>query len=402
MKVTIKPSKLKGRVCAPPSKSMAHRLLICAGLSDGVSNISNVAESEDILATLSCLKALGADIKETKDADEEYKTLQLRGINPTQAEEAVLPCNESGSTLRFFIPIAALSDKEVLLTGSETLMNRPLTVYEDIFKEQELKFEKSKSELRIKGRLKGGAFKIAADISSQFISGLLFSLPLCEEDSTIELSGAIESKPYIDMTIEALSRFGIKIEWESESTLRIEGGQTYRTSDERVEGDWSNAAYLMTLGAEVKGLDENSLQGDKACTGFFKLLEEGCAELDIADTPDLAPALMAYAAMNHGCILRGTRRLKIKESDRGAAMQEELKKLGVETKLSENSIVVGCGISKPNEAFSGHDDHRIVMALAALCTKTGGVIEGAEAVAKSFPDYFEKISELGVRMNKEN
>lgn len=401
MKVSIKPSKISGIVKAPPSKSMAHRLLICAGLSDGMSRISNVAESEDILATISCLGALGTEISGTGNSTDEYKTLKIKGMNPGLSDEALLECRESGSTLRFFIPLAALSEKEMRLTGSRTLLNRPLSVYEDLFQKQKLKFKLQENELHIKGRLSGGEFEIPADISSQFISGLLFALPLCEEDSVIRLKGRIESRPYINMTIQALSCYGARAEWQNDSSIFIPGGQKYKASDLRVEGDWSNAAYLMILGAYVDGLDERSLQGDKVCIEHLRLLSEGCAHIDISDCPDLGPALMAYAAMNHGCTLSGTKRLMIKESDRGAAMKEELAKFGADMEIKENSITVGSGIRRPKEMLFGHNDHRIVMALAAICSKTGGVIDGAEAVAKSFPDYFEKIAEVGAITEKE-
>ena len=401
MKVRIKPGKISGIVKAPPSKSMAHRLLICAGLSDGISTISNVAESEDILATISCLKALGAEISEAGNSTGEYKTLQIKGWNPGLSDEALLECRESGSTLRFFIPLAALSESEMKLKGSTVLMNRPLSVYEDLFEKQGLVFCRNDNELRIKGRLCGGEYEIPGDISSQFISGLLFALPLCEEESVIRLTGKIESRPYIDMTIQALGFYGVNAKWQGDSSISIPGGQTYRAGDMRVEGDWSNAAYLIALGAGVDGLDEQSLQGDKACVDYFRMLDEACSNLDIRDCPDLGPALMSYAAMNHGCILSGTDRLRIKESDRGFAMKEELAKFGVDVDIGEDSIVVGSGISSPKEILFGHNDHRIVMALAAICSRTGGIIDGAEAVAKSFPNYFEKIAEVGAITEKE-
>ncbi len=402
MKVIIRPSDINGRITAPPSKSMAHRLLISAALSEGISVISNVAESQDILATISCLKSLGAEINEIESGDWDYKTLRVRGTDPAKSRGASLDCNESGSTLRFLIPIAALSENEMKMSGSRTLMGRPLSVYEDIFKKQGLMLDKNDTELRVKGRLRSGEFVVPANISSQFISGLLFALPLCETDSVIRLDGKVESKPYIDMTMQALECYGVKSGWSDDHTIIVPGSQSYKASDMRVEGDWSNAAYLMALGADVDGLDEKSLQGDKVCTELFRTLDKGCAELDISDCPDLGPALMAYAAMNHGCKLTGTARLRIKESDRGSAMKEELSKFGVDVEIFENSIKVGCGLTEPSEALYGHNDHRIVMALAALCTKTGGAIEGAEAVAKSFPDYFDKISEIGAIIKKEH
>ena len=400
MKVIIKPSKIRGSIAAPPSKSMAHRLIIAAGLADGVSLVHNVAMSEDIKATIGCMEALGAVINEAK-SDGLYKSLQIEGTDPRNAGSAALDCNESGSTLRFMIPIAAMSGEEMRFSGSETLMNRPLSVYEDIFKEQGLLFEKSSDNLKIRGRIRGGDFEIPGDISSQFVTGLLTALPLAEEDSTIRLVGDVESRPYIDMTLAALKAYGIKAEWADERTLLIPGRQAYQASEQIVEGDWSNAAYLMALGAEVKGLDDNSIQGDKVSRDYFKQIEAGYCELDIRNCPDLGPALMAYAAMKSGCKLIGTKRLRIKESDRAAAMKEELSKFGIEAELGDDSVKVGCGIEKPSEELYGHNDHRIVMALSALCLKTGGVIEGAGAVNKSFPDFFERIKEAGADITEE-
>ena len=396
MKVIIRPSKITGSIAAPPSKSMAHRLIIAAGLAEGKSSLHNVAMSEDIKATIGCLEALGAEVKISAD-----KSPEITGTDPRASKGALLSCNESGSTLRFMIPIAAMSENEMRFSGSETLMKRPLSVYEDIFKRQGLEFERSSVGLKVKGRLSGGEFEIPGDISSQFITGLLMALPLNDEDSLIRIRGDIESRPYIDMTLEALRAYGIKADWTDERTLRIPGRQIYQASEQTVEGDWSNAAYLMALGADVTGLDDNSLQGDKLCKDYFKQIEDGYCELNIRNCPDLGPVLIAYAAMHDGCTLHGTKRLKIKESDRAAAMKEELSKFGVNIETEDDSIKVGCGINKPETALHGHNDHRIVMALSAVCLKTGGIIEGAEAVNKSFPDFFERIKEAGADITEE-
>ncbi len=382
---------------APPSKSMAHRELICAGLADGTSRISNIAMSEDIAATADCLRALGAKL----DPSPESMTMTVTGTEPFYPAELLMPCRESGSTLRFMLPVCALSGELVSMTGSGRLMQRPLEVYEKIMSDQGLLMERTDSSLRIQGRLKGGTFSFPGNISSQFVSGLLFSLPLCGEDSIIKLEGKVESRPYIEMTISALGRHGIRIISKDDNTFLIPGCQNYKAADAEVEGDWSNAAYLLALGAGVEGLDPGSLQGDRICREYFRRLDEGPAELDITDCPDLGPVLMSYAALRHGCTLTGTARLSIKESDRGAVMQTELKKCGIETIIGDNSIRVGCGVTVPSEVFRGHNDHRIVMALAVICAATGGVVDGAEAVGKSFPDYFERISELGVKLDKE-
>lgn len=280
-------------------------------------------------------------------------------------------------------------------------MERPLTIYEDIFRSEGIDLDRSGSSIRVKGRLTGGDFGMPGDISSQFVSGLLFTLPLCKEDGLIRLEGKIESRPYIDMTIKALNDFGIEVGWKNETDLAVPGSQRYKANDTTIEGDWSNAANLLALGLEVTGVDPDSLQGDRVCREYFGQLDEGRAELDIADCPDLGPVLMAYAALNHGATLLGTRRLRFKESDRGNVMREELAKCGVDVKMSEDSITVGCGVKAPSQMLSGHNDHRIVMALAAICARTGGSIEGAEAVSKSFPDYFDKLEGLGIEIRKE-
>lgn len=390
MNVEIRPSAPHGTVAAPPSKSMAHRLLICAGLAQGTSAVRGIAPSEDVLATMDCLAALGAQLQVDGD------TVTVRGADPAQAGPAELACRESGSTMRFFIPLCMLSDREMHLRGSRTLLERPLSVYESLAQEQGLLFERGEQDVRVAGRLSAGRFAFRGDISSQFASGLLFALPLAEGDSEICLKPPIESRAYIDMTIAAMREFGVEAAWRDAETIAVPGGQRYRARDSVVEGDWSNAAFLLALGAHVTGLDDESLQGDKVCVPYISQLDEGRAELDISDCPDLGPVLFAYAALRHGGAFSGTRRLSLKESDRGSAMQEELAKFGVDMRIEDNRIVVGCDARRPDTLLDGHNDHRIVMALSVLCARTGGTICGAEAVSKSFPDYFGRLQELGV------
>ena len=391
MKAVIRPSAPAGSVEAPPSKSMAHRLLICAGLAAGESRVWPVAPSEDLLATADCLNALGADCRM------EGGGAVLRGADPfALSEGAVLPCRESGSTLRFLLPVCLLSGRHVRLTGSGYLLRRPLSVYEDICASRSLSLDRSPAGLTVQGPLPPGVFRIPGDVSSQFTSGLLFSLPLLDADSRLCLLPPVESRPYIDMTLSALSAFGVEVEREDENTFRIPGGQRFRRREARVEGDWSNAAFFLALGVPVTGLDAASLQGDRVCAGAFAALDAGRAEFDISACPDLGPVLMAYAAQRRGCVLTGTKRLRLKESDRGAAMAAELGKFGVPVAVEQDRITVGCGARPPAEALDGHNDHRVVMALSVLCVGTGGVIAGAEAVSKSFPDFFDRLRALGV------
>ena len=400
MVVEIKPGAPKGRVTAPPSKSMAHRLLICAGLCNGESVIENVAYSEDVLATLACLEALGAKIK--KDGD----TVYIKGADPKNFGGGTFPCRESGSTLRFFIPLAMLSETESLFTGYGRLMQRPMEIYENLAVERGLFYRKDDEGIRLSGLLDGGEFSLRGDVSSQFITGLLFALPLAEKDSRIILTGKTESLGYIDMTVDALSRFGIEIRREKENEFYIKGSQKYKAGHFIVEGDCSNAAFLDAfnyLGAEleVEGITENTLQGDSIYKQYFELIKEGNPALDVSQCPDLAPVLMTLAAALGGATLTGTRRLKIKESDRGEVMKQELSKFGAVIETYENEIkVFGGGLKSPTQRLLGHNDHRVVMSLSVLSSVYGGVIEQAEAVRKSYPDFFEVMKKMGLEVSE--
>lgn len=398
----IFPSTANGIITAPPSKSMAHRYLICAALSDGISEIHNIAFSEDIKATLQCIEQLGASAKI------ENNTVFVNGcgskiLSENFESERFFNCNESGSTLRFFIPLAMLSEKKAFFSGSKVLMTRPLSVYEEICKNQKIKLEHKEDELQLQGKLKSGNFEIPGDISSQFITGLLFALPFLNGDSRIILTNSIESKPYINMTLQVQNEFGIKTKWENENTLLILGNQTYKKQNATVEGDYSNAAFLDVFNflggnVQVQGLKNDSLQGDKIYQEYFEKLKNGFATLDISDCPDLGPILFVLASANFGGEFTGTKRLKIKESNRGEVMCKELEKFGVKSFQEENRIVIYKEkLFSPKEIILGHNDHRIVMSMVTLLSLVGGEIEGPNAVKKSFPDYFEKIKSLGIK-----
>lgn len=399
MRVEIHPSSARGTVTAPPSKSMAHRLLICAGLCEGESVIRDLAYSDDVKATVDCLRALGADIR--LDGSTAY--VKGADVRRQTGETATLPCNECGSTLRFFTPLCMLSGERHILTGSEYLMRRPMSVYEDIAAEQDIVFDKTGYSLTVCGKLGGGIYKVRGDISSQFISGLMFALPLTDGDSEIHILPPVESRPYINLTVDALRRFGIEI-IENGNIYSINGGQSYSAADVTVEGDYSNAAFFESLNlvgsdVSVNGLNPDSKQGDKIYKILFKKIKSGDSLIDISDCPDLGPILFAVAAACGGARFTGTRRLRIKESDRADAMRRELSKLGASVEVGENEVAVRCaGLRKPSEPLYGHNDHRIVMALSVLLTATGGVIEGAEAVNKSFPDFFDRLKDLGVEL----
>lgn len=401
MKVSITPGKASGEIMAPPSKSMAHRLLICAGLAEGVSIIDNIELSEDIKATLGVLEQLGA----TYTIDN--RRVQMRGIgSKTVLFKNPLDSKESGSTLRFFIPIVLAKGVEATFVGAQRLFERPLSVYEDICKEQGIFFDKKEEALCVAGKLLARHYKVPGDISSQFITGLLFSLPLLEKDSVLEILPPVESKPYIHMTMEALRTFGIKVKQEG-NVFYISGKQSYQAKDVCVEGDYSNAAFLDALtliGGSVKvtGLREDSLQGDKIYRTYYQELQKETPEINLAECPDLGPILIGLAGALHGAHFTGTKRLKIKESDRGIVMAEEMKKFGIQVEVGENEIKVFPGeLQVPIENLNSHNDHRIAMTMATLCTITGGCIESAESVKKSFPSYFDEIETLGVQVTRE-
>lgn len=397
MIVTIKPGKAYGCVKAPPSKSMAHRYLICSALSQKISEIKGVGTSKDIEATIGCLKSLGAEIEVVGD------TVKIGGIDfEKDVSSDSLFCNESGSTLRFLIPICLLFGQKLSLYGSERLMERSLSVYADICKSQGIEFLQTNNCVTLNGRLSAGKYSVRGDVSSQFISGLMFALPLLPNDSIIDINGGLESGSYLGLTVKALADFGVRVSRKDEHTIYIKGNQTYKPRKSTVEGDYSNAAFfeaLNTIGGNVavSGLSDESIQGDRVYKELFDSLMRGYPEIDISDCPDLGPILMAVAAAHNGAVFTGTHRLKIKESDRGNAMAEELAKFGCNVVVEDNRITVNkCELQAPNVPVLGHNDHRIVMSLAVLCTLTGGTIHGAEAVEKSFPDFFEQLSTLGI------
>ncbi|MBR5230562.1 MAG: 3-phosphoshikimate 1-carboxyvinyltransferase [Firmicutes bacterium] len=401
MKVSISKGTAKGFVEAPPSKSMAHRLLICAGLAEGQSVIHGIAESEDVLATISCLEALGVKCVRDKDS------IRVTGTDARKAvPNQVLQCRESGSTLRFFVPVCLISGANAVLAGAESLMRRPMGIYKTICDEHGLIFSQDDSSVMLKGPLKSGCYKMAGNVSSQFISGLLFALPLLEGDSKIIITPPIESRSYINMTIAALDQFGVKAYWQDENTITIKGGQRYEAREAWVEGDYSNAAFFEALNVfggqvQIGGLEPDSIQGDKVYSRMFEQLKIGTPALNISDCPDLGPILFSVAAAGNGGVFCGTGRLKIKESDRGRVMAKVLEKFGVSVTVYDDEIVIyPAKFEAPKEPLYGHNDHRIVMSEAVLLTLTGGIIEGAEAVSKSFPDFFHKLRALGIEVKE--
>lgn len=397
MKVKIFPARAKGSIVAPPSKSMAHRLLICAAMSEGKSVISGMSDCDDVLATLDCLSALG--VKWEKEGD---RVCVFGKDMRTATPSGELICRESGSTLRFLLPICLLCGKNVMMRGAPSLMRRPMSIYEELSREFGYTYLVDGTSIVLRGPLRSGEYKIPGDVSSQFISGLLFALPVLEGDSKISIIPPVVSRSYLDLTVLALREFGIDVKWSDDHTIIVRGSQSYRATDLRVEGDYSGASFfaaLNTLGGEVDidGLCPDSLQGDKIYSSYFSSIAGGIPTLHIGNCPDLGPILMALAAAKHGGIFTGTSRLKIKESDRGAAMAQELAHFGASVTVHEDSIVVfPAEFHAPDVPLEGHGDHRIVMALAILLTLVGGEIEGAEAIKKSYPAFFGDLASLGI------
>lgn len=398
MKIEIKPSTLCGEIIAPPSKSIAHRFLICGALSRGACRINGVSESDDMKATIGCLSSLGANVQREGDT-----VTIFCGLN--QKKEVTLDCIESGSTLRFMIPVALASGAEkITFKGSERLIARGVEVYEEVFADKGVRIEKGKNEIVVSGTLESGNYVLRGDVSSQYVTGLMLSLATLNSDSTIEILPPVESRPYIDMTIAVLEKFGVKIEETEKNKFFVKGGQRFASGAYDVEGDWSNGAILFALNAfgsnvAVSGLDENSVQGDKVCVEIFRALEKGNATIDLSDCPDLAPIAFVVAAEKNGAKFTGTERLKIKESDRAAVMAEELAKFGARVDVFDDYVVVQkAELHASSKEIRSHNDHRIAMSLAVLMTKYGGVLDGAEAVKKSFPDFFDVMKRAGAKV----
>lgn len=404
MLVTINKSIANGIIDAQPSKSYAHRLLIAACLSQEDSIIRNVVLSNDILATINCIKTLGKKIIIEGDYK---KTIYIKNdntFNINDYDELVFNCLESGSTLRFFIPIALLLNKKVKFVGTEKLISRGIQVYEDICINQGIEIIKEKNSITFNGKLLSDNFQIQGNISSQFITGLLYALPLLPEDSSINIITNLESRNYIDITIDVLKQAGIVIERNNDYSYNIIGSQKYYGLDYSVEGDYSNSAFIdcfnyLNGSVTINGLNKNSYQGDKQYIQFFEQLNNGYCECNIKNCIDLGPILFCFAGLKHGGCFTGVSRLRIKESDRIGDIKEELEKFNIEVIEEEDKVIIkNDNISKPNSILNGKNDHRIVMALSIMLSVYGGKIDGIEAVNKSYPSFFDDLKALGIEV----
>ena len=390
MDITIQPRSLRGEITAIPSKSQAHRLLICAAFAKEQTQLFCPETNRDIEATADCLRALGATITRTESG---YTVSP--GSTP---DTAVLNCCESGSTLRFLLPIAGALGVKAVFRMEGRLPQRPLSPLWEEMERMGCKLKYiSNTELLCEGQLLSGDYYIDGGVSSQFITGLLFALSLLDGDSAIHIIGDPESKPYIDMTRQAMTLFGVNTEG-----FRIKGGQTYRSPGKlTVEGDWSNGAFWLAANAlgshlEISNLDLNSPQGDRAVVDILKQLDAETLTVSAKDIPDLVPILAVCAAAKQGAVFTDIRRLRIKESDRVATTVALLEALGAKADAAEDSLTV-----YPSVFFGGTvnaaNDHRIAMAAAIAATRCNGsvTILGAECVQKSYPKFWEEYARLG-------
>ena len=402
MIATVYPGKVSGSLRAIPSKSHVHRLLICAALAEGVTRIACPALNEDIEATARCLTALGADIS--------YKDEWFTVRPGMPKANCTLDVGESGSTYRFLFPVAAAlgADAEFRLHGR--LPSRPMGELVNAMLPHGASFEGLGSDtVSIAGRLTGGRYEIPGDVSSQYISALIFALPLTGSASEIALTTPVESVGYINMTLDAVRKFGIAVEW-TRNTIRIPGGQKYISPGEIIaEGDWSNAAFMLCASAacgspvEMNGLNMDSAQGDRAVKQIvsdFGTPPKGQV-ISIADIPDLAPALavLSAAAAGETRMINATR-LKLKESDRISAIVDTLNALGADAAGTDDAIIIRGGKALRGGTVDSCGDHRIAMmaACTAVIADAPVTITRAEAVRKSYPGFFEDIQSLGLRV----
>jgi len=381
MDIRIEPAHLRGRLTPPPSKSQAHRAVLACALAGG-GTIENLAKSQDLDATRRCAAAL-------RDGTD--------GL-------PLLDCGESGSTLRFMIPIALALRGGGRFTGHGRLMERPQKPYFDLFDEKGVSYGTRDGVLTVRGVLPPGAYRLPGDVSSQFVTGLLYALPLLDGDSEIIMTTPLESRDYVVMTLDMLKNFGIYAENQGFLRFAVPGGQRYRPRNVTIEADWSQAAFwyaAKALGHEVEldGLNSASAQGDRVVLDCRRTLTApGTVEIDVSGCPDLLPPLAAMAALRRGTVrFRGAARLRLKESDRLRTVREELEKFGVPAEEGPDSLTVYGAPSLRAAALDAHNDHRIAMMDAVLATRAGGpcTLRGAESVAKSYPGFWDDYAALG-------
>lgn len=409
MDVKIIPSPLSGEVKIPPSKSAAHRALICAALSEGNSRVEPYCTSKDIKATVACLRALGMRI----DEDPQGYTVGRGEVR----KGSTLDFNESGSTARFLLPVAAALGAEITAIGQGRLPERPMEVLTGLLRVHGVEASSDKLPISLKGTLNSGTFRLPGNISSQYISGLMLAAPLLDGDVFIEPTTDLESVGYIDMTVDAMKKQGVAVE-ETTKGWKIDATQNYKPTNTVIEGDWSQAAFFMSaaaIGGDIKisGLDFASHQGDMAALDVFAAfgaditIEDGILhikkgtlrgiEVNAADIPDMVPAIAATAAFATGkTVIHSAERLRIKESDRIKTTLAALNAMGIETEERPDGMVIYGGT--PNGGrIDGANDHRIVMAfsVAAAYAQGESIITGAQAISKSYPEFYKDFERIG-------
>lgn len=400
--VKIRPTKLKGEVVIPPSKSMAHRAIICASLSNGISNLTNIDYSDDIIATIRAMESLGTTFGKLEDK------LIVDGTKTFTKTDSIIDCNESGSTLRFMTLLSIARENKVNLIGRGNLGKRPITTFYDIFDRQgiEYSYKEGILDLHIEGVLKSDTFKIEGNISSQFITGLLFTLPLLDGDSVVEITTNLESRSYLDLTISILDTFGIEIINQNYEKFIIKGNQEYTPRDYCVEGDYSQGAFYYAANyignnIDIKGLDANSLQGDKQCLEIIEMFLNNDGKditIDASNCPDAIPVMTVAGSLRNGkTTVINAGRLRIKECDRLKAITSELNKIGGKvTELTDGLIIEGVkGFTGGH--VSSFDDHRIAMSMAIASTRCSEelIIDNQGCVSKSYPAFWEDFKALG-------
>lgn len=412
MDIRCTPAPLSGTIGAISSKSDAHRLLICAALSDKPTAIHCNVMSKDIAATADCIKNMGAGVTEENGI--------IRVTPSAFKSNIMLDCGESGSTLRFLLPVLSALGISATVTGHGRLPERPLSPLKEQMELHGAVFENGSAfPLRLSGRLIAGKYELAGNVSSQFVSGLLFALPMLRGDSKIKLIPPVESRSYLNITLNVLQRFGIEIE-EKENLYIIKGNQKYVSpGDVTADGDWSNGAFFLSAGAlsekgvTVTGLNVNSPQGDRKIVdvlmnmGAEVILAEDAItvkkgelhgiDIDASDIPDLVPVISALAAYCEGTTrISGAGRLRIKECDRLSAMTEMLRKMNIDVIEAPDGMVIKGG-AVTGGAADGCNDHRIVMSAAVMSCKSENYIDiaGAAAADKSYPQFFEDFNSLG-------
>lgn len=408
MTAIIKKSNIAGKITAPPSKSMSHRAIMCAALAGGKSVIKNVSMSQDISATLGAMRMLGAT------AEVDGTTITVTGIGgaPDKSACGEVFCCESGSTLRFIIPLFSLTGSAVKFTGQGRLMQRPQGVYEQIFQNRGLSFVQNYESIVIDGALTAGEYVVDGSVSSQFISGLFFALPLLDGDSTVKITPPFESRSYVNLTMQAMRDFGVSLTWKDNYTICIKGKQKYTSCDYTVEGDYSQAAFFEVLNAvthsvKIDGLRKDSLQGDMAVMDIVKRCTQAdgslkATKIDLADCPDLGPILIVLGLFCEGeTVITNAQRLRVKESDRIETMQAEIDKIGGIMHSDSGDIFVKKSVLRGADDLDGHNDHRIVMAMAVAALAAGieVTLHGADAVKKSYPDFWRDIQMLGAEVS---